>query len=146
MKKLLIVSLALASLGLSASALAQAAGPAGGAPPVSPLGGKHGGHAGHKGGKMLSDETMAQLNLTEDQKTKIKAKQEETKAKLQELKKGNKGAKGAGVPEDVKEKMKAIRKEYAEFIKQTLTKDQKKQLLRMRAEERKQAAGTKPTP
>ena len=143
MKKLLIVSLALASLGLSASALAQAAGPAGGAPPISPLGGKH---AGHKGGKMLSDETMAKLNLTEDQKTKIKAKQEETKAKLQELKKGNKGAKGAGVPEDVKEKMKAIRKEYAEFIKQTLTKDQKKQLLRMRAEERKQAAGTKPTP
>lgn len=146
MKKTLIVALAVAAFGLSASALAQTAGPAG-VPPQSPLGTKPQGERLTKAEmEKVNADVLAKLGLTDDQKSKILAHQKETEEKLKELRKANKGAKGAGVSEETKEKVKAIRKENQEFMKTILTKPQLKEYARLRREEiQKLRAGTTPT-
>ena len=133
MKKILIVSFLAAALGASTSAFAQAAGPAGGAP-QSPVVGKHAGKGDRKAMQKMNEEILAKLNLTDDQKAKFKAHDEEMKAKMLELRKGAKGAKGTGKSEETKEKLKALRKENQHFMKQTLTKDQLKEMIRLRRE------------
>ncbi len=132
MKKILIVSFLTAAFGASTSAFAQAAGPAGGAP-QSPVVGKR----DRKAAQKMNEEILAKLNLTDDQKAKFKAHDEEMRAKMQEVRKGARGA-----PDDAKEKIKALRKENQEFIKQTLTKDQLKEMKRLRREAIQAKAGT----
>ena len=135
MKKLLILSVCASALGLTASALAQAAGPAGGAPKGPEV---RQGKGDRKALQKMQEEILAKLNLTDEQKAKIKAHEEEMKTKMQALRKGNKGAKGDGKSEDVKEKIKALRKEQQAFMKQTLTKDQMREFQKLRAEKLKE--------
>ncbi len=143
MKKTLIVALAAAALGLTSSALAQTAGPAG-LPPQVPVAPKAG-HVSRAEMEKVNEEILSKLNLTEDQKTKIIAHRKDMEAKLLELRKANKGTKGAGQSEEVKAKVKEIRKENQEFMKQTLTKPQMKELARLRREEmQKLRAGQTP--
>ena len=139
MKKTLIVALVAASFGLSASALAQTAGPAG-LPPQSPVAGKAHGKAG-KGGHMSKAEmerinavVLDKLGLTADQKAKIMAHQKESEEKLIALKKANKGASPTD-KEAAKEKAKAIRKDNQAFMKTILDKKQMKEMAKLRREE-----------
>ena len=144
MKTLLIASFAVAALGFSSSAFAQAAGPVGGAPKTT-FAGKGGGHMGKKEREKINEEILAKLNLTPDQKSKIEAHRKAEMEQLLALRKAGKGAKGAGPSEETKEKMKAIRKENKAFMKETLTKDQLKELARLRREamkEEREKSGT----
>jgi len=136
MRKIVLLTLIASALGLAGSAMAQAAGPAGGGPqdPVIGKGGKQGREALAK----MNEEILAKLNLTDDQKAKLKAHKEEMQKKVLELRKGAKGAKGAGPSEEVKEKLKALRKENEQFLKQTLTKDQMKEYQKIRREKMKE--------
>jgi Spy/CpxP family protein refolding chaperone len=131
MKKVLLVTLIVSALALSGSALAQAAGPANGAPKVgagqAALKGKEAREAIAK----LNKEILDKLNLTDDQKAKIKAHQEEQAQKLKDLRKE---AKTATDKDAVKEKVKELRKANEAFMKQTLTKDQLRQFQKLRRE------------
>ena len=129
MKKLLTLALCASALGLANSALAQAAGPVGGAP-QAPAAGKHA-KIDRKAMQKINEEILEKLNLTDDQKAKLKVHQDERAGKLKELKKG---AKGAGNTEEVKEKIKAARKEEQQFMKNLLTKDQMKEMQKLRRE------------
>ena len=126
MKKLLLLSLAAASC----SAFAQVAGPTG-LPPQTPAGQKHGDRLGKKEMARINEEILAKLNLTDDQKTKLKTHEEEMKTKLAGLRKA---AKGSANPEEAKEKVKEIRKENQAFMKSVLTKEQMREMMRLRRE------------
>ena len=126
MKKILLLTLCASALGLASSAFAQAAGPVGGAPRRPPPSTTVAARAMEK----MNEEILAKLNLTDDQKAKLKAHKEEMAAKAKELK----GAKGAGKTEEVKEKVKALRKENQKFMKELLTKDQMKEFTKLRRE------------
>ena len=145
MKNLLLISLVVSSLGLAASAMAQAAGPVGGAPQSSVGEGKRGGRGA---AERMNAELLAKLNLTDDQKAKLKAHQDEMKTKTADLRAQAKAAKGDKAKQDaLKEQTKALRKENTAFMKELLTKDQLKQLAKLRreaAQERKDKAGTTP--
>jgi hypothetical protein len=81
----------------------------------------------------MNAEILAKLNLTDDQKTKIKAHQDEMETKVKDLRKSAK----SGTDEEKKaarEKVKALQKENQEFLKQTLTKDQMKEFAKLRRE------------
>lgn len=141
MKKLLLLSLVASAFGLTSAAFAQAAGPAGGTP-QAPVDGK-GAKGGRKAMEKMNEEILAKLNLTDDQKAKLKAHREETETKLKELRKS---AKGAADKEAVKEKAKAIQKENQAFMKQTLTKEQMREYQKLRREAlkaRQEKAGEK---
>lgn len=125
MKKLLILSL----LAVSCSALAQVAGPTGVAPQTPA--GKQGGKVDRKEMAKINEDILAKLNLTDEQKAKIKAHEEESKAKLKDLRKG---AKGAGQSDETKEKIKALRKENQTFMKTVLTKEQMREMVKLRRE------------
>ena len=120
--------------GLIATSAAQGAGPAGGAP-----GAGHEGRAPGKGpgggmrmmGKM-SDEILAKLNLTKEQKAKIEALKKKNQAKMDELRKGfQQGGKGTpGNDGDRKagmEKMRAAMKAQHEDLMKILTPAQQAQ-------------------
>ena len=137
MKKILLVSLAVAALGISSSALAQTAGPKGLAP-VS-QGKKE--KLSRKEMEKINEEIMAKLDLTADQKAKLEAHKKESADKLKDLRKEGKGGDKAAA----KEKMKAFRKENQTFMKTLLTKEQmrKMQMLRKEAiQEREKNEGT----
>lgn len=149
MKKLLLISLVTASLGLVSSALGQVAGPTGVAPQSAPQAGKRA--KGEKGAaEKMTAELLDKLNLTDDQKAKLKAHQDEMKGKQDALIAERKGAKGDKAKQDaVKEKAKDLRKENQAFMKQLLTKDQQKELVKLRREamqERKDKAGSATPP
>ena len=135
MKKVFLVTLIASALALSGSALAQAAGPANGAP----KGGA--GQVGLKGKEAreaiakMNQEILDKLNLTDDQKAKIKAHREEQEQKLKDLRKE---AKTATDKDAVKEKIKDLRKANEAFMKQTLTKDQLRQFQMLRREAMKE--------
>ncbi|AIE85889.1 hypothetical protein [Fimbriimonas ginsengisoli] len=127
-KSFLIVCLA-AALGLATGAMAQSAGPVGGAPSSS-----SGNHAGHGQREKITEEILAKLHLTADQKAKLKAHAEELKNKIKEIRKGSKGA----PTDEQKAKMKELRKANHEFLKQTLTKDQLREFMKLRNEKMKE--------
>lgn len=142
MKNFLIASFAIAALGASTSAFAQAAGPVGGAP-KSPVAGKGTGHVSMKEREKINEEILAKLNLTPDQRAKIEAHRKAEQEQLLALRKAGKTTKGAGLSEETKEKMKALRKENKAFMKEILTKDQMKELARLRREAiQEERAGT----
>ena len=140
MKNLLIAALAVAALGASSSAFAQIAGPVGGAPKSS-VGGNGGARVGLKERERINEEILAKLNLTPEQKAKIEAHRKAEMEQLLALRKAGKTTKGAGLSEETKEKMKALRKENKAFMKEILTKDQMKELARLRREAMKEEKG-----
>ncbi|CAN5375150.1 hypothetical protein BH11ARM1_BH11ARM1_13970 [soil metagenome] len=97
---------------------AQAAGPTQG---TSQLGVASKG-AGHGNMRKIQQEILAKLNLTTDQKAKLKAHQESMKTKLKALKEET--AQTADKTA-IKEKMKAFRKEQQDALEAILTTDQK---------------------
>lgn len=123
MKKLLILSL----LAVSGAAMAQVAGPTGVQTPPTTAPAHP--RIGAKEMQKINEDVLAKLNLTDDQKTKIKAHQEEMKAKLKELRKS---AKTGGA--DAKEKLKEAQKENREFMKTVLTKEQLRDYAKLRRE------------
>ena len=129
MKRPLVLLIAAAALGVSTSAYAQVAGPKGLAPARQE--GKKAGKLDRKQMQKLNEAILAKLNLTDDQKAKLKTHREETAAKLKDLRKD---AKGGGKDAELKEKMKAIRKEEQAFLKQTLTKPQMREMQKLRRE------------
>lgn len=132
MKKLLLASLVVASLGLASSATAQTAGPVGG-PPTSPVIPKAKARLGKKEMAIINEEVMVKMNLTEDQKTKIKAHEDAMAAQELPLKQRVKAARKAGtVDADATEKLKAMRKDDKGFMKQVLTKEQMKEMVKLR--------------
>jgi periplasmic protein CpxP/Spy len=135
MKKLLALSLVVAALGVTSSAFAQAAGPKG----LAPASEGKGKRLDRKEMERINEEILDKLNLTEDQKAKLKAHKEETAAKLKEARKGAKG----GDKEAAKEKAKAIRKENANFMKTLLTKEQMREMQKLRREAVKEAQAKK---
>ncbi len=147
MKKIFLFTLIASALGLAGSAMAQAAGPAGGVPQDPAIG--KAGKQGREAMAKMNEEILAKLNLTDDQKAKLKAHREEMETKLKELRKGAKGAKGTPPSEELKEKLKTLRKENEQFMKQTLTKDQMREFQKLRREKMKEMrdkleAGKKP--
>ena len=126
MKKIILLSLAAAALGISSSAFAQTAGPKGLAPASQGEKGK----LGRKEMEKINEEILAKLDLTDDQKAKLEAHKKENAGKMKELRKGAKG----GDKEATKEKVKAFRKENQEFMKNLLTKDQMRKMQQLRRE------------
>ncbi len=148
MKNVIKMFIATAVMGvMTVSAFAQGAGPgqgkAGGAAGAGQQGGK--GQGGQRRGGMMSmdAEVLAKLNLTDGQKTKVKALKESTQKKVQELFKsmGGPGAAGAGAGKDkgagkagaggaggnfagMREKMKPIMDAYQSGMKAILTPPQ----------------------
>ena len=137
MKKILITTLATALLGASAPSFAQTAGPKAGTPPLSTLG-KARVHKA-KGHKQSREAILAKLNLTPEQKAKIEAHMNQEHAEKKILAKADGAPKGAGKSEETKEKLKALRKADKAFYKETLTKDQLKEMKAMRRAARRQA-------
>ncbi|MEI7985786.1 MAG: hypothetical protein WCI55_09175 [Armatimonadota bacterium] len=145
MKNVMKMFIATAVMGIfTVSAFAQGAGPGG---QKGQAGGngqnerKAGGGGGQRrGGMNMDGEIFAKLNLTEGQKTKIKALKESTQKKMQELMKGaggpgagaGAGAKGGGKGEagkgggfaGMREKFKPIMDSYQAGIKGILTPPQ----------------------
>jgi Spy/CpxP family protein refolding chaperone len=119
-KSLLVGTVAMA---LVSSVFAQVAGPQGGAPVDKSA------HTGHAGGWMhmwkMNQEILAKLNLTDEQKSKVKALEEATKTKVKALMTERK-APGADM-EKIKAEGKAIRKDAHDQLLGILTRDQAKQ-------------------
>ena len=135
MKRILLLSL----VAVSCSAFGQVAGPAG-LPPQAPAGKKHADRLDRKEMAKINEDILAKLNLTDDQKAKIKAHEEETKTKLAGLKKA---AKGSGNNDEAKQKVKEIRKENQSFMKTILTKEQMRDMMKLRREAVKEAQDKK---
>lgn len=108
---------------LVSSVSAQVAGPQGGAPVDKSA------HAGHSGGWMhlwkMNQEILAKLNLSDDQKAKVKALEETAKTKVKALMTERK-APGADM-EKIKAEGKAIRKDVHDQLLAILSRDQAKQ-------------------
>ena len=79
-------------------------------------------------------EGLDQLNLSEEQKEKVKSLREETRKQMEELKKDDNMT-----VKDWREKREAIRKDQREKMQSILTNDQKAQLEKLRMERRAQA-------
>lgn len=133
MKKFVAFFVVVASLGVAASAHAQAAGPKTGTPPTQ--GSKAGAKIDRKEMQKINEEILAKLNLTDDQKDKLKKHREEMTAKLKDLRKQ---AKGDPKNEDLRGKIRELQKENAAFLKQTLTKDQMREYTKLRREKLKE--------
>ena len=160
MKNVIKMFVAVAIMGtMSVSAFAQGAGPGGAK--GGPAGGQKGPGGQRRGGMMkLDEEVLAKLNLTADQKSKVKALKEATTKKVQELMKasgfgkpggpgaagkpGGPGAAGGGM----REKMKPIMDGYTNGMKAILTPTQftayEKGVKEARAKMRAQFGGGKP--
>ena len=143
MKNVMKMFIATAVMGIfTVSAFAQGAGPGGQKGQAGGGNGqterKAGGGGGQRrGGMNMDGEIFAKLNLTEGQKTKIKALKESTQKKMQELMKsaggpgaggpgagaGAKGGKGGGFA-GMREKFKPIMDSYQAGIKGILTPPQ----------------------
>lgn len=131
MKKVICMfSMIAACLALTTSALAQAAGPKGGAP---------GGQAGERrqqgpgggrmGGMRMSEEMMAKLSLSAAQKQKMEALQKKMQAEMKALMDGNKGDREA-----MRDKVMPMMKKYREDMNKILTKAQQAKLEALRKE------------
>lgn len=89
----------------------------------------------------LLQSVLAKLNLTEDQKTKIKAAVKENAKNAMELRKSVKA--GTVTKADAKTKQKELHKALMDSIKGILTPDQVRQFTEMMKEEAKKAKDAK---
>lgn len=140
-KTLLTIAVGALALSLSAISLAQEAGPVGGAPKAT----KRASGPLARATK-LNHEVLAQLNLTDDQKAKVKDL--DTKAN-EDLKKAAADAKVSGDKLAAKEKAKTILKDYRKDLVAILTPDQQKQykqLYKEAVEKAKAAKAAKAAP
>jgi Spy/CpxP family protein refolding chaperone len=138
MKKTLLILASVVVLG--GAAIAQVAGPTGGAPTGAVGAGKAGGHAG---GARAMGSILQKLNLTPAQQTQVKTLEDKMKSDHKALELKVKG--GTLTKEQAKPEMQTIRKTFTEGIMKVLTPDQKKQLATLLKEARKnRAAGAKP--
>lgn len=130
-KTLVIAALAVASVG----AFAQVAGPNGGPPAQGGGIGQGAGakHAGAKHGAMIG-KFIEKLNLTADQKAKVKALTEKGAAKRKDLMESVKA--GKITKEEAKSQMKEMMKTQMEGLKSILTKEQMAELMKMMKEAR----------
>lgn len=131
LKTFILATLAIVSVG----AVAQIAGPAGGPPSQGGVGARGEKHAGGKHGAMIG-KFVEKLNLTAEQKTKVKALVEKGAAARKDLVEQVKS--GKLTKEQAKEKMKAQMKTQMEGLKSILTKEQMAELMKMM----QQARGT----
>jgi Spy/CpxP family protein refolding chaperone len=136
MKNILKIAVAMSVFAaLTVSSYAQGAGPSGGAPAAGGKqgkGGKQGGPGGRKGGMMNMDaELLAKLNLTEDQKKKVKALKEKTQADMKKIFEGAKGDR-EGMREKFKPVMENYQKEMAKILTPTQMETLKKEMKEMR--------------
>lgn len=139
MKNLSFYLLAAALLGLPVSSLAQTAGPAKGAPPLTlPASKRHKGT--HKQVKAMHEAMLDKLNLSPEVRAKIDAHDKAMAVDRKVLAKSEKGTKGSGKSEATKEKLKALRKENGRFYKEVLTKEQRKEMKKLRVQARREAA------
>ncbi|RYG22736.1 hypothetical protein EON82_16200 [bacterium] len=128
MKKIFLFTLVVSALGMSGSALAQAAGPGKGAP-KGDVGARQKGKAAREAAAKMNQEILDKLKLTDDQKTKLKAHREEQETKQKALRKE---LRAATDKEAVREKVKELRKSNEEFMKKTLTKEQLREFQKLR--------------
>ncbi len=121
MKKYLAsAAILVAALSLAVTAHAQAAGSTGTQQSLSvPTPGKH------AGGPKILQNVIAKMNLTEDQKTKIKDAVKANGKEVLELRRGVKA--GTVTKDDAKLKQKALHKSLMESIKGVLTPAQVKE-------------------
>jgi hypothetical protein len=89
-------------------------------------------HPGHRKTRHHHRTDLQQLNLTAEQKTKLKAQQDVFRKQLEDLKKNE-----TITVKEWKTRMESIRKEHRSGIQNLLTADQKSQLEKMRAERAK---------
>ena len=114
-----ILSVLVIAASLTAVSFAQGAGPKGGAP------GKQGGPGGeHRFGRI--EKILQDLNLTKDQKSKVKDLMKKTGDQLKDLHKSSGGGKGDKPTPETREKMKAIMKGFHDELFKILTPDQQK--------------------
>lgn len=124
MKKLLLAIAIVATLGAGPAAFGQAAGPKGGLAPAQggPGGGRMGG--GMQRMQKMRDDIFAQLNLTADQKKKIKTLDE---AQAKKVKSMMADAQKPGADRSkMRDTFMAMRKDYDKSLAGILSKDQKK--------------------
>ncbi|MEQ1821702.1 MAG: Spy/CpxP family protein refolding chaperone [Fimbriimonadaceae bacterium] len=154
MKKILTLMISVALVAGVTSAMAQTAGPKGGAAGKPGQGGKPGEGGRMRGGRMMggagmlmNDEVAKKLGLTEAQKTKLKAIQAESMKALQPMQ-GEFAKLRDMKPEDRKaamDKLRAKMKPQMDAIKKkvdaVLTDKQKKQLAEMEKEMRSKGPG-----
>jgi periplasmic protein CpxP/Spy len=121
MKKLIAtIAIAGLSLGLATSVFAQAAGPKN----QGTLGAGQKQKGAGQNARKAQKEMLAKLNLTDEQKTKLKAHQEKMQAKMKDLR--AEMEKDPTKKEGLREKMQAFRKEQQEGLKAILTAEQQK--------------------
>ncbi len=126
----LITSLVLAAVvALPVAALAQDPGPQGGSTKPAETTKRRLNRAEQE---KLQKEIFAKIKLTDDQKAKFKAHDEEYKKKLSEFR-----GKRKNLTEADKEKLKELRKERQKFLKDTLTKEQFQEFMKLRRAEMK---------
>lgn len=125
MKTVRILNIALAAISIVGVAVAQQS-PA----KVGHVKGTHAAKIAKKGNHKLdrkqrekvTKEVLSKLDLTQDQKVKFRAHRDVMVAKLQDLKGSLKGA----TREQKRAKLMALRRENREFLRSTLTPDQRK--------------------
>lgn len=98
--------------------------------------GAQGRKGGQRGMKRLQG-ALAKLNLTADQKTKIDALSEATKAEVKKIQAGS------GTPEEKRPKMRAAMRAFREKLNAILTPEQQKQLREEMQKGRKKNARAK---
>ena len=128
MKKILTLFITLSlAVGITSSAMAQAAGLSGqtGKQETVKTPGK---------GRVNMQEILAKLNLSDDQKAKLKDQMTKNQTAVAEIRKQVKA--GTLTKEDAKKKQQELRKENQKAIHTILTKDQAKQLAALLKEAR----------
>jgi Spy/CpxP family protein refolding chaperone len=123
-----IASLGALALGLACPALAAAQNNAGAKP-------KPGASQRRGGGLRRFDAALAKLNLTTDQKAKIKKASDDAKAKTRAIRQG------PGTPQEKRPKTREVMKSFRETLNAILTPEQKKQLRAEMAKDRPAGAG-----
>jgi len=126
MKKILTILIVVAAaLSIATTASAQTAGQSGGSAQTS--------EPQAKRGHVMQD-ILAKLNLTDEQKAKVKAQIAKNAAAIKELRAEVKAGKIS--KEDAKKKTKAMRKDDQQVIKAMLTPSQAKKFAALRKEAR----------
>lgn len=105
-----------------------------------PAGAPPGPRGGMRGGGPTLEQLTAQLNLTDDQKPKVKAILDDRDKKIQELRDSN------PTPEDRRSKAQSIRQETSDALKAVLTDDQFKKYEEMTQRGRNRPGGGNPPP
>lgn len=138
LKRTLSLIIAAAALGLSGAAIAQDAGPKGGAPKQGNQGGNRGPRMNWKRMQEIQKEILAQLNLTADQKKKVEALNKKTADALMALREKQ------GDRQAMRAEMRKINDAHRDEFKSILTKEQHqkyRQLMQQKLKELREKEG-----